>query len=279
MAIPIKIFDVISKYERNMLDQFNRFQEYIESDTARMRRLHDSNRLNPPEIMEFENPWWKFWRRTERIELEANPLTEKQFQTLLTNRRRIQKLQFACEGATEADMPLLAFLRDYSYRHMLTEWNEHHFFMYRPVVEWNGAMVELSHIIVGPSHIYLVEWLEGDRSIYHVSKQKTWIHQPLKGENKRVVNPLIALTRTEEIVRQFLPSYDGVIQKVALAPNGYFDHVPETRATQFISRSDYDQWMKQVNARASIVKAQQIRDVATLLDTTAQMPFRQFLDQ
>ncbi|EPE60465.1 hypothetical protein L479_03175 [Exiguobacterium sp. S17] len=81
------------------------------------------------------------------------------------------------------------------------------------------------------------------------------------------------------MVRQFLPSYDGVIQKVALAPNGYFDHVPETRATQFVSRSDYDQWMKQVNARAPIVKAQQIRDVAKLLDTTAKMPFRQFLDQ
>ncbi|WP_214760770.1 NERD domain-containing protein [Exiguobacterium sp. s146] len=279
MAIPIKIFDVTSKYERNMLDQFNRYQEYVETDVARMRRLHDANRLNPPEIMEFENPWWKFWRRTERIELEPTPLSESQFQTLLTNRRHIQKLQYACDGATEADVPLLPFLREYGYRKMVSEWNDQHFFMYRPVVEWNGATVELSHLIIGPSHIYLVEWLDGDRSIYHISKQKTWIHQPLKGENKRVVNPLIALTRTEEIVRQFLPSYDGVIQKVTVAPQGYFDHVPETRSTQFISRSDYEPWMKQVNTRAPIVKAQQIRDVAKLLDATAQMPFRQFLDQ
>ncbi|MGE9213947.1 MULTISPECIES: NERD domain-containing protein [unclassified Exiguobacterium] len=279
MAIPIKIFDVTSKYERNMLDQFNRFQEYVESDIARMRRLHESNRLNPPEIMEFENPWWKFWRRTERIELEPTPLSETQFQALLANRRHIQKLQFACEGATEADMPFLPFLREYGYRKMVTEWNDQHFFMYRPVVEWNGATVELSHLIIGPSHLYLVEWLDGDRSIYHISKQKTWIHQPLKGENKRVVNPLIALTRTEEIIRQFLPSYDGVIQKVTVAPEGYFDHVPETRSTQFISRSDYESWLKQVNTRAPIVKAQQIRDVSKLLDATAQMPFRQFLDQ
>lgn len=279
MAIPVKIFDVTSKYERDMLDQFNRFQEYVESDTLSMRRLHESNRLNPPEIIEFENPWWKFWRRTERIELEPTPLTDAQFQALLIKRRHIQKLQFACEGATEHDMPFLAFLKDGSYRMMLSEWNDQHFFMYRPVIEWSGATVELSHIIIGPSHLYVVEWLEGDRSIYHISKEKTWIHQPLKGENTRVINPLIALTRTEEMVRQFLPSYDGVIQKVAVAPKGYFDHMPETRSTHFISRSDYEQWMKQVNTRAPIVKAQQIREVAKLLDVTAQMPFRQFLDQ
>lgn len=279
MAIPIKIFDVTSKYERNVLDQYNRYQEYVESDTARMRRLHELNRLNPPEVVEFDNPWWKFWRRTERIELEPTPLTDSQFQALLASRKKMQKLQFACEGATEADAPLLAFLRDFGYRNMLTEWNEHHFFMFRPVVRWNGATVELSHLIIGPSHLYIVEWLEGDRSIYHISKEKTWIHQPLKGENNRVVNPLIALTRTEEIVRLFLPSYDGVLQKVTVAPNGYFDHVPTSSTTQFISRSDYDQWLKQVNGRAPIVKAQQIRDVATLLDQTAQMPFRQFMDQ
>ncbi|STO07687.1 NERD domain-containing protein [Exiguobacterium aurantiacum] len=279
MAIPIKIFDVISKYERNVLDQYNRYQEYVESDTARLQRLHELNRLNPPEVIEFENPWWKFWRRVERIELEPTPLTDTQFQAMLTARRRIQKLQFACEGATEADVPMLAFLREYGYRRMLLEWNEKHFFMYRPVVNWNGATVELSHLIIGPSHIYMVEWLDGDRSIYHISKEKTWVHQPLKGENNRVVNPLIALTRTEEIVRQFLPSYDGVFQKVTVAPNGYFDHVPTSSTTQFVSRSDYDQWMRQVNGRAPIVKAQQIRDVATLLDQTAQMPFRQFLDQ
>lgn len=279
MAIPIKIFDVTSKFERNVLDQYNRYQEYVESDTARIRRLHELNRLNPPEIMEFENPWWKFWRRIERIELEPTPLSEKQFQAMLIKRRHIQKLQFSCEGATEADLPLLAFVREFGYRKMLMEWNDQHFFMYRPVVEWNGASVELSHIMIGPSHLYLIEWLDGDRSIYHIAKQKTWIHQPLKGENKKVVNPLIALSRTEEIVRQLLPEYKGVIQRVTVTPNGYFDNIPESSTTRFISRSGYDQWIKQVNGRAPIVKAQQIRDTAKLLEHTVQVPFRQFMEQ
>jgi len=279
MAIPIKIFDVISKYERDMLDQYNRYLEYVESDTARILRLQENNRLVSPEVIKMDNPWWKFWRRTERIELEPIPLSEQQVQELLTKRRHIQKLQFACEGAREADLPHLAFLRDYAYRCMRTEWNERHFCLYRPVVEWNGATVELCHVIVGPSHLYLVEWLEGDRSIYHISKEKTWIHQPLKGENTRVINPLIALSRSEELIRQILPNYDGVIQRVVVAPNAYFDHLPEQRTTAFIGRGEYAQWMKQVNGRAPIVKAQQIRDMATLLDTTAKMPFRQFMDQ
>ena len=279
MAIPVKIFDVISKYERDVLDQYNRYLEYVESDTARLQRLHENNRLNPVEVLEIERPWWKFWAKTERIELEPKPLSESQYQKLLRERRHIQKLQFACEGVLEADLPHLAFIRDFAYRVMRTDWNERHFFLYRPVIEWNGAMVELSHVIVGPTHLYIVEWLEGDRSIYHISKEKTWVHQPLKGENTRVVNPLIALTRTEELIRQILPDYAGVLQKVVIATNGYFDNVPTVRSTQYIGRNEYTEWMKQVNGRAPIVKAQQIRDVATVLEVTAKLPFRQFMDQ
>ncbi len=103
--------------------------------------------------------------------------------------------------------------------------------------------------------------------------------QPLKGENTRVVNPLIALTRTEELVRQIVPNYAGVLQKVVIAADGYFDNVPSVRTTHYVGRNEYKEWMKQVNGRATIVKAQQVRDVATLLEVTAKMPFRQFMDQ
>ena len=279
MAIPVKIFDVSSKYERDVLDQYNRYLEYVDSDTARIQRLHENNRLTPPEVIELDRPWWKFWSRKERIELEPKPLSEKQLQKLIGERRHIQKLQFACEGSRETDYPHLAFLRDFAYRTMRSDWNERHFFMFRPVVEWHGATVELCHLIIGPSQLYLVEWLEGDRSIYHVSKEKTWVHQPLKGENTRVVNPLIALSRTEDLIRQILPHYAVVIQKVIIAPNGYFDNVPQLRVTQYIGRNEYTEWMRQVNGRAPLVKAQQIRDVATLLNATAKMPFRQFMDE
>ena len=64
MAIPVKIFDVISKYERDVLDQYNRYLEYVESDTARLQRLHENNRLNPVEVLEIDRPWWKFWAKT-----------------------------------------------------------------------------------------------------------------------------------------------------------------------------------------------------------------------
>lgn len=279
MAIPVKVFDVTSKYERNVLDQYNRYLEYVESDAARILRLHENNQLTPPEIIDVKRPWWKFWARKEWVELEPKPLSETQLQKMLADRRHIQKLQFACDGLMERDLPHLAFLREIAYQKMRKEWNERHFFLFRPVIEWNGATVELSHLIIGPSHLYLLEWLEGDRSIYHVSKEKTWIHQPFKGENTRVINPLISLSRTEELVRQILPSYAGVIQKVVLAPDGYFDQIPDIRSTQFVGRSEYAHWIKQVNGRAPIVKAQQIRDVATLLEQTAKMPFRQLLEQ
>ncbi|MCY1690299.1 hypothetical protein OVA29_05510 [Exiguobacterium sp. SL14] len=63
------------------------------------------------------------------------------------------------------------------------------------------------------------------------------------------------------------------IERVILAPSGYFDHIPKETTTTYVSKVEFPNWVQRMNAKATHTKAYQMRVCEKILKETVSIPF------
>ncbi len=160
------------------------------------------------------------------------------------------------------------FMRDTLLRTLLQSLPDSYLIFYQPIVRLKKAPVELETIILTPTDCYVVKMLEQeDQAVFVGSGERFWIKK-IGAFEKKLLNPIIDLNRTETIVSQLFQA-EGVdipIRKILLSRNGYVDYPGTTYGVQFIDKRKYVDWIQQLKRSISPMKRMQIRGAQSILN-------------
>ncbi|TKC15865.1 nuclease-related domain-containing protein [Robertmurraya kyonggiensis] len=139
--------------------------------------------------------------------------------------------------------------------------------LYQPIFLLKKAPVEVEPIVITPTDIWCISFLEQEESAVFVgSNDHFWTKRNQKQEEK-VLNPLLGLNRTEKIVKQVLKMYEIElpVHKVVLSRNGYIDFPAVPYDIKLIEKRNYEQWFQQMRAHRSPLKHVQLKAAQSLL--------------
>lgn len=139
--------------------------------------------------------------------------------------------------------------------------------LYTPIFLLKKAPVEVETILITPTDVWCISFLEEeDMSVYVGSNEHFWVKRNQEQEQK-VLNPMLALNRTEKITKQILKMYeiDLPIHKVVLSRNGYIDFPSAPYDIKLIERRNYEKWFQQMRAQRSPLKHIQLKAAQAIL--------------
>jgi len=139
--------------------------------------------------------------------------------------------------------------------------------MFQPVFLIKKAPVETDHIMITPTGIICLTFLEDeDEAVFIGSDDRFWTKR-YKSKDKKMVNPVISLNRTGKIVEQLLKLHevDIPIEKIVLSRNGYIDYPHLSYHLKIIDKRKYEDWFHVQRTLKSPLKHLQLKAAQVLL--------------
>ncbi|MBU8879786.1 NERD domain-containing protein [Bacillus sp. FJAT-29790] len=177
------------------------------------------------------------------------------------------QMKWASSTLTEKSFVDRSFYYDEQLKYFLQRFPDTYLILYSPIFLLKKAPVEVDTIIISPTGIWCVSFLEEeDLAVFIGANERFWIKRG-KGEEKKILNPLLALNRTEKIVRQIfqMNDIDLPIHKVVLCRNGYIDYPSVPFDVDLIERRNYEEWFNQMRNLRSPLKHTQLKGAQALL--------------
>ncbi|PLR79116.1 hypothetical protein CU633_01730 [Bacillus sp. V3-13] len=160
------------------------------------------------------------------------------------------------------------FYYDERLKFFLQRFPDTHLVLYRPVFLLKQAPVEVESVLIGPSEVLCITFLEAEENaVFTGSKERFWKKRHQMKEQK-ILNPLLALNRTEKIVKKVLELYeiDLPVQKIVLLRNGYINFPSAPYDIRLIEKRNFDEWFQSMRRQRSPLKAQQLKAAQALLE-------------
>lgn len=177
------------------------------------------------------------------------------------------QMKWASTTLTEKSYVNKTFYFDNRLKYFLQRFPDTFLVLYNPIFLLKKAPVEVEPILITPTDVWCISFLEKeDMAVFAGSNERFWIKRNQKHEEK-VLNPLLALNRTEKIVKRILKIYevDLPIRKVVLTRNGYVDYPAAPYDTAFIEKRNYEKWFEQMRSNRSPLKLVQLKAAQALL--------------
>lgn len=159
------------------------------------------------------------------------------------------------------------FYHDERLKYFLQRFPDTYLVLYRPVFKLKKATVEVETILVSPTEIWCIHFVENaDSAVFIGSNEKFWLMRSQHQERK-LINPMIALNRMEKIVKKILDISDvGMpIHKVLLSRNGFIDYPTAPFGVELIDKRNHDEWFQTLRGLRSPLKALQLKGADALL--------------
>ncbi|MFE8698228.1 nuclease-related domain-containing protein [Cytobacillus sp. FJAT-53684] len=244
-------------------------------------------------LMDKLKGFWKLGRKEEEEEVpfhsELDQVNEEesheegsfQFETSFTFRPDTEEelkhhyldqlfrfqMKWASSTLTEKSFVDKQFYYDERLKFFLQRFPDTFLILYSPLFLLKKAPVEVETIILSPTGVWCISMLEEeDSSVYIGSKERFWVKR-VNGQEKKILNPLLALNRTAKIVQQIfrMNDIDFPIHKAVLCRNGYIDHPAAPFDIQLIEKRNYDEWFKNMRNLRSPLKHVQLKGAQALL--------------
>lgn len=167
------------------------------------------------------------------------------------------------------------YMRDTLLRAMLQTLPDTYLLFYFPILRVKKAPIELDIMIMTPTECICVTLLEQeDQAVYVGTSERFWVKKVGKVD-KKVLNPIIQLTRMEKVVEQLFMQngIDLPIRKVLLTRNGFIDYPGKMYGIQFVDKRNFPEWMQNLQKSVSPMKHMQIRAAETILNTVQTTSF------
>lgn len=239
-----------------------RFLKHSE-DYEDIEMVDTSNELTDEEDVVDHDSMFDF-----EADLYARPQTLHDLKRMYLDQFYQFQLKWASSTLREKSYVEPKFLRDTLLRTMLQTLPDNYLIFYYPIVKLKKAPIELDIIVMMPTECLIITVLEAeDQAVFVGGGDRFWIKKVGKTD-KKVLNPLIQLDRTEKIVKQiFLQNeVDLHVKKVLLSRNGYFDYPGSIYNVQLIDKRKYAEWLQSVRKSSSPMKHMQIRAVQSILN-------------
>ncbi len=177
------------------------------------------------------------------------------------------QMKWASTTLTEKSFVDKKFFYDERLKYFLQRFPDTFLVLYNPIFLLKKAPVEVETILISPTDIWCISFLEKEESAVFVgSNERFWLKRNQQKEEK-VLNPLISLNRTEKIIKNILQLYEIElpIHKLVLSRNGYIDYPAAPHGINLIERRNYDKWFQSMRLNRSPLKHVQIKAAQALL--------------
>jgi hypothetical protein len=196
-----------------------------------------------------------------------NPKTENELKRVFLDQFFHFQLKWASSTLREKSYVDPKFMRDTFLRSILQSLPDSFLVFYNPVLKLKKAPIELDIIIMAPTECIIVKLLEQEnQAVYVADGDRFWTKKVGKVDRK-VLNPVIEINRTETIVKQLLQSenVDIPVRKVLLSRNGYIDYPGAMYGFQIVDKRNYLDWFTVLKRSSSPMKHMQMKASQAIL--------------
>lgn len=303
MAQLIKLQDYVSRYEKDMIRYPSQFVRLKKQQWEKIKQQWDEGSafMDEEALQQFKEEvegkegkdglikrFRKIWVREEKpveepteelIEEKSNVCNESSFdfQPHLYNRPESledlkheyldQVYQFQIKWASSTLMEKShvdsKYWHEEPLRYFLQRFPDTYLVLYEPIILVKKAPVELDVLVITPTAIWCISLLEGsDKSAYIGSTDRFWTVKT-GTQDKKMLNPSIALDRTEHILKQLFKqqNVELPIKKTILSRNGYIDFPDAPFGLNIVDKRCYSEWFAQQRSARSLLKHMQIKSI------------------
>ncbi|WML45698.1 nuclease-related domain-containing protein [Neobacillus sp. PS3-40] len=139
--------------------------------------------------------------------------------------------------------------------------------LYHPIFLLKKAPVEVEVILISPTDVWCITFMEEENSAVFVgSNDRFWLKRN-QNEEKKVLNPLLSLNRSERIIRNIfkLHEIEIPIHKLIISRNGYIDYPSAPFDVKFAEGRNFEQWFQSMRSLKSPLKHIQLKCAESLL--------------
>ncbi|WP_084157514.1 hypothetical protein [Oceanobacillus manasiensis] len=280
LAQLIKLHDYITRYE---WDTFRYPSQYIRLKQDNWNKLYD-RWLHPHEEQEsieiqeesssrlnkLKSLLKKDTVTTEELNQkpqEILPDTEAELKQYFLDELFDFQLKWATSTVTERSIMNKKYSEDPLLKFFLQRFPDSYLLLYFPIFSIKKAPMDGEILLVGPlgiEIIYLAETTDG--ATFVAGEERTWTIQG-EEDSRKILNPLIALKRTEQIVRSILRTkdIDFPVHKTVLSRTNLIINHYEPYQTRMIDKRTFEEWFKEKRSLSSPLKSRQLKAASTLL--------------
>ncbi|MBP2079212.1 NERD domain-containing protein [Oceanobacillus polygoni] len=177
------------------------------------------------------------------------------------------QMKWATSTVTHTSIVDRGYYQDPLLRYLLQRFPDTYLVMYFPVFEIRKAPVETEIILVSPIGIEIIYFVEKKSgAVIMAGDERTWLVEEEKKQTK-ILSPLIALKRTEKLIRSILQTYsiNFPIEKTVLSRTNSIVFATEPYQTKLVDQSKYPDWFQEKRLLTSPLKSAQLKVIEALL--------------
>lgn len=177
------------------------------------------------------------------------------------------QMKWASSTLTEKSFVEKTFYYNEQLKYFLQRFPDTFLVLFQPIFLLKNAPVETETMVITPTELWCISFIEEEENAVFVgSHEHFWLKRGKKGE-KKVLNPMLALNRTEKIAKQIFKIHDIElpIKKAVISRNGFIDFPAPPIDIQFIETRKYEEWFQNMRDLRSPLKHVQMKAAAHLL--------------
>ncbi|SEQ09073.1 hypothetical protein SAMN05216232_1516 [Virgibacillus subterraneus] len=280
MAQLIKLQDYISRYEWNAYrypSQYMRLKQDNWKKLQYMSMKEGTVKAGEEEHEEQSSTFskWKSFIKTGNWQTEGEdaadednvlPKTENDLKQYFLNKLFPLQLKWATSTVTDVSFMDKSYYQDDTLRYFLQRFPDTYLLMYYPIFNIKKAPIDGEIILLSPIGIEIIYLIEKNHNAKIVADdERTWIVEE-REEQSKILSPMIALKRTEQLVKSILSKEDieFPINKVVLSRVNNIEFISEPFNTKIIGKYNYKKWFKEKRSLVSPLKSSQLK-IADLL--------------
>ncbi|MDQ0215744.1 hypothetical protein J2S13_002164 [Oikeobacillus pervagus] len=302
MAQLIKLQDYISRYEFDLYrypTQFVRFKKQQWEKTQQKWEVEKQNEGDQPieeEVFELEKAGffqrvkglfkknvnteledddlekWGEMKETEVFPFHFNlshpPKNKHELKKLFLEQLFQFQLKWASSTLTEKSYIDQKYIQDERLQFFLQRFPDTFLLMYEPILRMKNAPVELDHLLITPTEVWCISFLEdGHEATFVGSNDRFWTKK-IGEQEEKVLSPAISLNRMGIIISQLFKLYEVEfpVKKLVLSRNGYIDFPTAPFDLEIVDCRNFNQWFESMRKLHSPLKRMQMKATKSLLD-------------
>lgn len=273
MAQLIKLRDYISRYEEDIYRYPAQYIRVKHENWKKLYRLWGIERDEQAATEESGHRIFTKWKQvfkhheTEAKQKEyALPATERELKQYFLDRLFPFQLKWASSTVMNVSFMDRNVESDPTLQYLLQRFPDTYFVMYYPVFKVQNTSIDGEIIFISPMGIEIIYLLENGYDTIYAVDNRTWMLSS-EHEQKTFVSPLIALKRTEKIIKSILKKQDMEfpVNKTVLSRTNRIRLVNESYNLHIIDKSSYEQWFQEKRQFISPLKSRQLKTAEIFL--------------
>lgn len=279
LAQLIKLHDYVSRYGWNVYRYPSQFIRLKQTNWKSLFDNWSNDRVIEPqaETSAFENES-KLMKIKDLFKPKSQNLEDSESTLSIRSEYELRQyfldqlfpfqLKWATSTITDTSILDKDYEQDETLKYFLQRFPDLYLIMYYPVFNIRNAPVDGEIIFIGPTNIEIITLMEFEATTSIMAgDERTWSIE--SGQDiQQIISPLIALRRTEHIIKSILRSR-GVnfpINKTILSRTNSIIFTTEPFNTNIIGRREYKAWFEHKRNISSPLKNEQLKVAETLLD-------------